>query len=363
MGEQAGERDGVPPSGVDPPGGRPYPLRTMDRVEQTTEELVLSFLAEGGEGFTSGEALSGKLGLSRTAVWKCVASLREKGYRIDAVPARGYRLVEVPDRVTPLELQPLLSTHDLGHVIHFHEALPSTNEAAFRLAQEGAPHGALVIADQQTKGKGRRGRPWSSPPGVNLYFSAILRPDLPPQRAPELTLVAAVAVARALRDAGAKGAAIKWPNDLLIDGRKCAGILTELSAEPDQVHFVVLGVGVNLNLEPGDLPPELVPVATSLMQARGTRVPRALFAAALLSRLEEALDLHGDEGFAPIQKAWRELSGTLGQTVRVRTERRELVGVAEDVDDMGALLVRTPDGQLERVLAGDVEQVRPQARS
>ena len=331
----------------------------MDRVEQTTEELVLSFLAEGGDDFTSGEALSGKLGLTRTAVWKCVASLREKGYRIDAVPARGYRLVEVPDRLTALELQPLLGTHSLGRVIHFHDELPSTNEAAFRLAQEGAAHGEVVIAETQTKGRGRRGRVWSSPPGVNLYFSAILRPELSPQRAPELTLVAAVAVAQALRDAGAPLAAIKWPNDLLIDGKKCAGILTELSAEPEQVHFVVLGVGVNLNLDPAELPPELQSTATSLMAARdGHRVPRALFTAALLTRLEEWLDLHADEGFAPIQKTWRDLSGTLGQTVLVKTERREFTGVAEDVDDAGALLVRTTEG-LERVLSGDVEQLRP----
>jgi BirA family transcriptional regulator, biotin operon repressor / biotin---[acetyl-CoA-carboxylase] ligase len=329
----------------------------MERVEQSTEEAVLTFLADGGEDFTSGEVLSGKLGLSRTAVWKCVESLREKGYRIDAAPARGYRLMEIPDRITELELTPLLSTHDLGRTIHFRGAVPSTNELAFRLAQEGAFHGELVVADQQTQGKGRRGRPWASPAGVNLYMSAILRPELPPQRASELTLVAAVALTETLRQAGVE-AAIKWPNDVQVDGLKVAGILTELSAEPDRVHFVILGIGVNLNATFEDLPAELAQVATSVFELRGQKVPRALFTAALLTRLELWLDVHQAQGFGTIREAWKELSCTLGREVLVKTERLEFGGVAEDIDDGGALLVRTAEG-LQRVLAGDVEQVRP----
>ena len=327
--------------------------------EQTQEELILGFLADGGEDFTSGEALSSKLGLSRTAVWKHVEALRGKGYRIEAAPARGYRLVEVPDRLTQLELSPLLSTHDLGRAIHFHETVGSTNELAFRLAHDGAEHGEVVVAEQQTAGKGRRGRAWISPPGLNLYFSAVLRPELPSQRAPELTLVAAVALTEVLRESGAE-AFIKWPNDVQIDGRKVAGILTELSAEPERVHFVVLGVGVNLNAQPGHFPEELRSTATSLALVRGQRVPRALFAAALWNRLEEWLDLHLETGFAAVRQRWKELSSTLGQEVLVRTDRREFQGLAEDIDTSGALLVRTKDGSIERVLAGDVERLRPQ---
>lgn len=332
----------------------------MERVEpeQTTEELVLSFLAEGGEDFTSGEMLSGKLGLSRTAVWKCVESLRIKGYRIDAVPARGYRLVEIPDRLSPLEIAPLLNTHDVGRTLHYRESVASTNELAFRMAQEGAFHGEVVITDHQTQGKGRRGRTWVSPKGLNAYFSVILRPELPPQRAPELTLVAAVAVAETLREAGAADASIKWPNDLQIGGKKVAGILTELSAEPDHVHFVIVGVGVNLNSKAVDFPPEVSGLATSLMEARGRTVPRALFTAALFTRLEQWLDLHQEQGFEPVREAWKKLSSTLGRDVLVKTERREFTGIAEDIDESGALLVRTEAG-LERVIAGDVEQLRP----
>ncbi len=333
-------------------------MGALENAEQSQEELILGFLADGRDEYTSGEALSAKLGLSRTAVWKYVEALRGKGYRIDAVPARGYRLMDVPDRLTPLELAPLLSTHHLGQSIHFHESLPSTNQAAFKLAADGAEHGEVVIAEQQTAGKGRRGRTWVSPTGLNLYFSAILRPELAPQHAPELTLVAAVALAETLREAGAD-ALIKWPNDVQIDGRKVAGILTELSAEPERVHFVVLGVGVNLNASREDFPPEVAPTAISLSEALGQRVNRALFATALWGRLEEWLDLHHEVGFEPVRERWKELSSTLGQDVLVRTDRTELRGVAEDIDEAGALLVRTAGGSLERVLAGDVEQLRP----
>ena len=225
----------------------------METAELSNEEMILSFLAEGGEDFTSGAALSDKLGLSRTAVWKHVETLRSLGYRIEAVSSRGYRLVEVPDRLTMLELSPLLSTRELGRTLHSFDSLESTNATAFELARDGAFAGEVVVAEAQTAGKGRRGRTWVSPPGKNLYFSAVLRPELPPQRASELTLVAAVALAETLREAGV-AAQIKWPNDVQIDGKKVAGILTELSADTERVHFVILGVGVNLNADLEDFP-------------------------------------------------------------------------------------------------------------
>jgi len=328
-----------------------------EATEQTNEELVLAFLADGGEEYTSGEALSDKLGLSRAAVWKHVESLRHKGYRIEAVPARGYRLLEIPDRLTALELTPLLTTHDIGRVIHFRDTLNSTNELAFKLASEGAFHGEVVVADEQTAGRGRRGRAWVSPGAVNLYFSVVLRPDLPPHRAPELTLVAAVAGAEALREAGAD-VRIKWPNDLYVGERKIAGILTELSAEPDRIHFAVLGMGINLNGARSDYPDEMAATLTTLAEARGRPISRAAFAAALWARLERWLEVHADRGFGTIRAAWREMSSTLGQQVLVQTGQRELQGVAEDIDDSGALILRMPDGATERIVAGDVQQIR-----
>jgi BirA family biotin operon repressor/biotin-[acetyl-CoA-carboxylase] ligase len=323
----------------------------------SNEELVLAFLAEAGDAFVSGEAISDKLGLSRAAVWKHVEALRGQGYRIDALPARGYRLVEVPDRLGPLELRPLLNTHDVGRELHWYAELTSTSDRAKELADEGAEHGEVVIAEVQTAGRGRRGRVWTSPPGRNLAFSVVLRPDLPPARAPELTLVASIAVCDSLRQAGVD-AGIKWPNDVLAGGKKLAGILTELAAEPDRVHWVVIGVGVNVNARTEDFPEELRGEATSILLERGGPAPRALFAAACLTALEEWLDRHAEEGFGAIRAAWRERSVTLGREVCVRADGREVVGTAVDLDEDGALLVRDAVG-VQRILAGDVTLLRP----
>jgi BirA family biotin operon repressor/biotin-[acetyl-CoA-carboxylase] ligase len=323
-----------------------------------SEELVLAFLAEAGDDVVSGEAISDKLGLTRAAVWKHVEALRGQGYRIDAVASRGYRLVAVPDRLRALELRPLLNTHDFGQTLHCHEELGSTNDEAKALAEAGADHGEVVVAERQTEGRGRRGRTWISPPHRNVAFSVVLRPeDLPPTRAPELTLVAAVAVCDTLRHSGVD-AGIKWPNDVLVKGRKIAGILTELSAEADRVHWVVLGVGVNVNSRPEDFPPEVRGEATSVLIERGQPAPRALFLAACLAALEEWYDRHAEEGLEPILRAWKERSVTLGREVSVWADDGEVVGTAVDLDGDGALLVQTGGG-LRRFYSGDVTLLRP----
>jgi BirA family biotin operon repressor/biotin-[acetyl-CoA-carboxylase] ligase len=326
-----------------------------DRPE--SEELVLAFLAEAVDEFVSGEAISDKLGLTRAAVWKHVDALRSQGYRIDAVPARGYRLAGIPDRLTPLELRPLLNTHDVGREVHWFEEIGSTSDRAKELADHDAEHGEVVVAETQTAGRGRRGRSWASPARRNLYFSVVLRPDLPPVRAPELTLVASLAICDALRQAGVD-AGIKWPNDLLASGKKIAGILTELAAEPDRVNWVVLGVGVNVNSRREDFPEELRDGATSILLERGQPAPRVLFAAACFTALEAWLDRHDEEGFGVIREAWRERSVTLGREVTVKVDGRELTGVAEDIDESGALRLRTADG-VERIVSGDVTLLRP----
>jgi BirA family biotin operon repressor/biotin-[acetyl-CoA-carboxylase] ligase len=328
----------------------------VDTVELSNEEMILAFLAEGGDDYVSGAALSDKLGLSRTAVWKHVEQLRKLGYRIDAQSAKGYRLLEVPDRLTTLEVGPLLSTRELGRTLHHYDELPSTNAKAFELAHEGGFHGEVIVTEHQTAGKGRRGRAWVSPAGKNLALSVILRPDIAPARAPELTLVAAVALTETLRDSGVE-ASIKWPNDVQIAGRKVAGILTELSADVERVHFVVLGIGVNLNTDAADFPPDVAELATSVSLNRSSPVHRALFTAALLAKIEQWLDTWTEEGFEPVRASWRAMASTLGQEVLVRADNKELRGFAEDIDSTGALLLRVGE-RIERVLSGDVEQVR-----
>ena len=323
-------------------------------------EQVLAFLAEAGDDVVSGQAISDKLGLTRAAVWKHVESLRGQGYRIDAVATRGYRLVAVPDRLGALELRPLLNTHDIGQVLHCFQSIGSTSDQAKALAEDGAGHGEVVVTEAQTGGRGRRGRSWVTAPRRNVAFSVVLRPSgLPTARAPELTLVASLAICDALRRAGVD-AGIKWPNDVLVGGRKIAGILTELAAEPDQVHWVVVGVGVNVNARAEDFPPELRGLATSVLLERGQPAPRALFLAACLTLLEEWYDRHAEEGFEPIRAAWKERSVTLGREVMVQLDGRELVGRAEDLDATGALLVRSAAG-VERVTSGDVSLLRPRA--
>lgn len=319
----------------------------------SSDEMVLSLLAEGGDDFTSGEVISVKLGITRAQVFKHIESLRLRGYRIDALPMRGYRLAGVPDRLTELEIGPLLSTHDLGHPLHWFEEIGSTNDEAMQLAAEGALHGECVIAETQTAGRGRRGRRWLSPPRKNLYLSLVLRPELLPARASELTLVAAVAVCEAVRAIGPAlaEARIKWPNDVEVRGKKIAGILTEMASAPDTVQHVVLGIGVNLNMAAEEFPPELHDAATSVLAETGEPAPRALFTAALLAILERWIDRHAEEGFAPVRARWLQLASTLGKRVRAGG----VEGVAEDLDERGALLVRS-EGGLVSVHAGDVEE-------
>lgn len=322
-------------------------------------DLVLSLLSESGGELLSGEAIAAKLGLDAGEVFHAIEELRAQGTPVEASPAGGYRLgpTEPSDAATQAEIGPLLATRELGWAIHHHEVIASTNDVALKLARAGAAHGEVVIADRQTAGRGRRGRSWSSPARVNLYLSVILRPQLPPQRAPELVSVVAVAAAETLREMDIP-AGIKWPNDLVIDGRKVAGILTELSADGARINFVVVGIGINVNATQADFPEELHPIATSLRIEKGAKVSRAELAAALLGKLERWLDLHQAQGFAPIRERYRVLSATLGQRVRLIEPDREVLGTAEDIDEAGALFLRKDDGTLERVLTGDVTSLR-----
>lgn len=251
----------------------------------------------------------------------------------------------------------LLHTRALGRTLHAHEELGSTNDEALRLARAGAPHGTVVIAERQTAGRGRRGRSWAGAAG-NLFLSVVLRPQLPPQRAPELVPVVAVAAAEALRAFGA-AAGIKWPNDLVVEDRKLAGILTELSASAERVHFAVVGVGVNVNGTRAELPEELRTGATSVRDEVGREVPLPELVATLLGAFEAWLDRHEAAGFAPVRARYRELSATLGRRVRLVEAEGETIGVAEDIDEAGGLLLRRDDGVLERARTGDVTSLRP----
>lgn len=319
---------------------------------------ILELLRKAGEAYMSGEEIAGKLGVSRTAVWKHVKELREAGYKIKSRSRSGYTLEETPDCLLPGEIKNGLRTRFVGKDIVFFEEVDSTNRVAKQLAQKGAAAGAVVVAEAQGKGRGRLERPYFSPAGKGIWFSVILRPHILPQEAPKCTLLAAVAVAMAMKRFGLK-AEIKWPNDILHEGKKLTGILTEMSAELDRVNYIVIGTGVNVNMEEKDFPEELRGKATSLAIMKGEKLPRVAFFQAVLEALDELCTVLEEEGFAPIVARWREYAVTLGQDVHVIgvTGRGSFDGRAVDIDEEGALLVETADG-VRRVLAGDVS-IRP----
>jgi BirA family biotin operon repressor/biotin-[acetyl-CoA-carboxylase] ligase len=322
------------------------------------DSIVLGLLLEFSDDFVPGGTLCDKLDVPRAELLKRIDSLRARGYVIHASGGRGYRLVEVPDQLGEAQIAPLLASGELGRRIHYYSELESTNDEAHRLAEAGALHGEVVVAEKQTRGRGRKGRVWVAPPGKSLAMSVILRPALPPQRAPELTLTAALAVCEAARELGASHARIKWPNDVECRGRKIAGILTELRAEPDRIRHAVVGIGFNVSLNAADFPEELRDRATSLLMESGERTARPIVCASLLEHLEEWSSTHETEGFAAVRERWRELSSTLGRRVHIEEEGSSFEGDAVDLADDGALVVRDSRGEFRRVVAGDIEHLR-----
>ena len=317
---------------------------------------VLELLREAG-GCVSGEKIAARLGVTRAAVWKKIAALREAGYDIASAPRSGYILRAAPDRLIEAEITKDLGTALVGKKIICYDAVDSTNLVLKQLAHEGAEDGTVVVADSQGTGRGRMERHFFSPPGKGIWVSILLRPTFLPQDAPKCTLMTAVAVARAMERFGLR-AAIKWPNDIIHEGRKLVGILTEMSAEMDRVDYVVIGIGINVNIAREDFPEELRDTATSLMQMKGTPLPRVAFLQELLRAVDVLYQEVQREGFAPVLAAWRKYAVTLGQTVRViGPAGEEFEGVAADIDADGALFVDTKMGR-RRVLAGDVS-IRP----
>jgi len=315
------------------------------------EARIVGWL-RAADGPLSGEELARRLGCSRAAVWKHVAGLRRRGWRIEARQARGYVLAGAPDRLGPEELAPHL--RGAWRAIRWFAATDSTQRVARDLARAGAPEGTVVIAEQQTAGRGRLGRQWHSPPGVNLYCSIVLRPPLAPAAVPQLALVVGVGVAAAVRETTGADARIKWPNDVLIDGRKVAGVLTEMESEVDRVHHVVAGIGVNVNAPRGAFPRALRDKASSLLVATGSRVDRARFTAALLAAVEARYGRYLQAGFASVRSEWESYSSLTGSTVRVVAPEGEIDGTVLGLDDDGALRLRRADGRTARVVAGEV---------
>lgn len=324
------------------------------------KEEMLKALRESGN-FVSGQELCERFGVSRTAVWKAAARLKEEGYEIESVSNRGYRLKALPDVVTEAEIGSRLKTRVMGRNCVCFDSADSTNVQAKRLAEEGAPHGTLVCAETQTAGRGRRGRAWSSPPGAAVYMSLLLRPKVRPEHASMLTLVMGLAAAEACNELLSRAAAgkpsvpqtgLKWPNDLVLDGKKTAGILTEMSTEVDFIHYVVIGIGINVNTEGF---PEELPHAASLRQYAGKPLLRAELIALCMEYFEKYYDrFEKKEDLGDLKEEYERLLVNKGKQVRVLEPGREHTGTALGISSQGELLVELEDGSIEKVYAGEV---------
>jgi BirA family biotin operon repressor/biotin-[acetyl-CoA-carboxylase] ligase len=303
---------------------------------------ILDALRESGR-YVSGQTLSGRLGVSRVSVWKHIRSLRKDGYVVQSSP-RGYRLISSPNLLFPYEFR------DLEQRIYYFPEIGSTMDTARELAKKGALEGTMVIAEAQTLGKGRLSRQWLSSQG-GIYFTIILRPRISPAYAPRVNLMAAIAVAATIRKLFALDGALKWPNDVLISGKKVCGILAEIDAEIDAVNFVNVGIGINANNSVA----RVEKTATSLKEELGREISRKEFLTAVIGEMEQRRPLLMK---ADLLREWKELSATLNREVRVVSLGEEITGRAVDIDATGALILKTADGSRRTVLAGDCIHLR-----
>lgn len=313
---------------------------------------ILKMLRESEE-YVSGQKLCEQFQVSRTAVWKVIKQLEKEGYQIEAVRNRGYRILEYPDVLSKEEIESQMQTDCFGKHVVYYEETDSTNTRVKRLAEQGERQGTLVVADRQSAGKGRRGRGWESPKGENIYMSLLLRPEIEPSKAPMLTLVMAYSAALAIREQEGLEVGIKWPNDLVAGTKKICGILTEMNAEIDYINYVVIGVGINVNVR--NFPEELREKATSLLNENGKEVRRAVLIAKIMRLFEQNYERFlKEQNLAFLQETYNQLLVSRGREVTVLEPGHEYRAHAIGINDTGELLVRKEDGKEEAVFAGEV---------
>lgn len=316
-------------------------------------ELLELFEGHAGQ-YVSGELISQQLNVSRTAVWKKIKKLEAEGYQFEASRKLGYRLLSAPDKLPVDELIQKQQSHIFGRAIHWFEDVESTQDIAKKLAEEGAPEGTLVIAEQQLSGRGRMGRGWISPKGKGIWMSLIMRPLVPVHFAPQLTLLTAVALCRSLRRITSLPIGIKWPNDLLIEGKKISGILLESAAEDERLCYVIAGTGISVNLEEADYTAEVLERATSLRVASGTKWERSDIITDFLQEWEQLYFLYQEEGFAPIITLWEALSVSLHKPAILTTPQGVIEGTPIGLDPSGAITVRKNDGSTIVVFSAEM---------
>lgn len=313
---------------------------------------ILRLLKENAT-YISGQQLCDHFQVSRTAVWKVIEQLKKEGYQIEAVRNKGYRLVDSPDVMSKAEIESLMKTRWAGKKVVYYDETDSTNNRAKDAGEKGGEHGTLFVADRQVAGKGRRGRSWDSPAGTSIYMTILLHPDMLPSKAPRLTLLMALAVAEGIQKVTGLETQIKWPNDIVIHGRKVCGILTEMSAEIDYINYVVIGVGINVNQE--TFPEEIQERAVSLKAETGTSVKRSELIAAAMESFEKYYEIFLKTGdLSEVREQYNSLLVNINKEVKVLEPGNEYEAYALGINETGELIVRLPGGQKKEVYAGEV---------
>ena len=321
--------------------------------------LILKALKENINHYISGEQISNQIGVSRTAIWKHISELRHEGYHIESSSRKGYRLISAPEHLSAAEIQAELNTNCFGKNIIYYDTITSTNNAAKEAAAKGCDEGTVVIADRQTAEKGRLGRSWVSPPNSGIWMSVVLRPEILPVQAQFITILAAIAVGRAIEQIAGITIGIKWPNDIVINRKKVCGILTEISAEIEQINYIVLGIGVNVNLDKDDFPDDIKHSAASIKSETGSTVSRKKLVVRILENLESLYkNLYKKEFYdnakADLINEYKKYSVTLGNRVKAIYQNKTIEGYAEDITENGELIIRSDNGEQHTILSGEV---------
>jgi len=320
-------------------------------------DRLVHLLVRNATVVVPGPTIASEIGVSRSTVWEWIEKLRALGVAIKGHPRHGYQLEKLPDILVPSLVRSELPHCEIGHKIVHYFRTESTNRVALQLDEQNGPHGTVVLAEEQTAGRGRLGRSWYSEKSKGIYASIVLRPPLSPAAAPILTLLAGVATCRAIRSATGLDTDIRWPNDLLVNGRKVCGILTEMKAEVDRLHMVVLGIGINVNHS--SMPEELQQIATSLALQGGRRYSRLQILAELLRDVERYYHLLLKEGNAAIVREWSSVSSYAhGKRIQVKTSADNYTGVTTGLDVSGALKILRDDGRQELLVAGEITTLR-----
>ncbi|MEH7276011.1 biotin--[acetyl-CoA-carboxylase] ligase [Neobacillus vireti] len=321
---------------------------------QLRKDLLDAFTKADG-AYLSGQHIAELIGCSRTAVWKHIEELRKEGFKLEAVRRKGYRIVKTPEKITPDELRLGLTTKFIGKNVYYEDCVESTQKIAQRLAFEAAPEGTVIIAEEQVSGRGRMDRRWHSPKYTGIWMSLILRPNIPLPKAPQLTLITAVAIVQAIEDLTGLIPEIKWPNDILISGKKVTGILTELEAEADRINSVIIGIGINVNQTREDFPSDIEQIATSLLLEKGEKVSRADLIKGIFTNLEKLYLLYLEEGFQPIKLLWESYAISIGKKITARTLSHSIIGIAKGITDDGVLMIEDGHGKIHHIYSADIE--------